>query len=340
MRWKRRRLLLRAFRKRRQLTVIADRTSNITSGDILVFATMRNEIARLPFFLDYYRKIGVRHFLIVDNDSTDGTRAYLEGQADVSLWTTAHSYKLSRFGVDWLTWLMMRHGHGHWCLTLDADEILVFPGLEGGDLVSLTGRLQADGQDAFGALLLDMYPKERLSTAKTAPGDDPFETLCWFDPAPYRATYQKKHQSLWIQGGVRERVFFRSRPERAPTLNKVPLVRWNRRYVYVSSTHSLLPPRLNHVFGATFGGLGRRQPSGALLHSKFLDLVVDKSAEEKDRREHFANSDLYEEYYDGLIADPILWHEGSVRYSGWRQLVELGLMADTASASGTGPAAI
>ena len=74
---------------------------------------MRNEIIRLPYFLEYYRKLGVAHFLIVDNDSDDGTGEYLADQPDVSLWHTTHSYKLSRFGVDWLTWLQIKIGRAH-----------------------------------------------------------------------------------------------------------------------------------------------------------------------------------------------------------------------------------
>ena len=127
MRLKRRRLLFRALRKRRQLTPVLDRTDLIAEGAILCFSTVRNEIIRLPYFLEYYRKLGVQNFLMVDNDSDDGTPDYLAAQPDVSLWQTAHSYKLSRFGVDWLTWLQIKYGHGHWCLTVDADEILVYP---------------------------------------------------------------------------------------------------------------------------------------------------------------------------------------------------------------------
>ena len=52
--------------------------------------------------LDHHRKLGVRHFLIVDNASTDGTAQLLD-QPDISLWTTSASYKASRFGMDWLT---------------------------------------------------------------------------------------------------------------------------------------------------------------------------------------------------------------------------------------------
>ena len=102
LRLKRRRFLFRAIRKRRELRPVTNRTKRIKPGDILLFSTQRNEAIRLPYFLKYYRDMGVNHFLIVDNDSTDGSVDYLADQKDVSLWTTPRSYKRSRFGVDWL----------------------------------------------------------------------------------------------------------------------------------------------------------------------------------------------------------------------------------------------
>ena len=60
--------------------MVSDKTGQIAPDDILAMATVRNEVVRLPFFLDHYRKLGVGHFLFVDNGSDDGTRAYLEGQ--------------------------------------------------------------------------------------------------------------------------------------------------------------------------------------------------------------------------------------------------------------------
>ncbi len=79
------------------MTPVADRTAQIKPSDILAFVTVRNEIRRLPFFLDYYRRLGVSHFLFVDNGSTDGGRELLEGEDDASVWTTDASYKRSRF---------------------------------------------------------------------------------------------------------------------------------------------------------------------------------------------------------------------------------------------------
>lgn len=127
MRLRRKRHQLRAFRKHFSLKLVADRTKKIRPGDILLFSTMRDEFVRLPFFLKYYRNLGVSHFIIVDNDSSDGGREYLAEQSDVSIWTTKSSYKRSKFGVDWLNWLQRKYGHGHWTLVVDPDELFIYP---------------------------------------------------------------------------------------------------------------------------------------------------------------------------------------------------------------------
>ena len=123
----RRRLQIRAFRKRRELALSVDRTASIEGGAVLAFVTIRNEKPRLPYFLDYYRKLGVAHFFFVDNGSDDGGHELLAEQSDVSLWRTEASYRKSRFGNDWLNWLRFLYGHGHWTLTVDPDEFLVYP---------------------------------------------------------------------------------------------------------------------------------------------------------------------------------------------------------------------
>lgn len=311
------------MRSRRQLQAVANRTGLIRRDDILAAATVRNETVRLPYFLDHHRRLGVGHFLIVDNASDDGTADYLRDQPDVSVWTTPHSYKSARFGVDWLTWLQLRYAHGHWCLTLDADEAFIYPYWDSRDLRALTGWLETNGACSFAAMMLDMYPQGPLSAQTYASGADPFKTLCWFDRGNYGIRQQLPLGNLWIQGGVRARCFFDADPRRAPTLNKTPLVKWDRRYAYVTSTHALLPRHLNRVYD-TQGG---ESASGILLHSKFLPEAVEKSHEEKARREHFSNSTLYDGYYDRVGGDPDLWCAASSRYTGWRQLEAMGLMS-------------
>jgi len=276
LRMRRKRKILRAIRKRRELSAVADRTREIRPGDILCFTTLRNERVRLSYFLRYYRDLGVDHFLMIDNASDDGSREFLAEQPDVSLWTTPHSYKRSNFGTDWINGLLRRHAHGHWALVVDVDEFLVYP-----------------------------------------------EIACWFDSGNYVMEKNPLYRNLWIQGGPRMREFFADNPERAPALNKIPLVKWQRSYAFVNSTHMLLPRGLNLVYDE-WGG---EKTSGCLLHAKFLDTFREKAREELKRRQHYANSHEYRAYHERLSKDSDLWCQWSEKYINWRQLEILGLMS-------------
>lgn len=319
-RWKRRGLLLRAWRARKALAPVADRTAAIRPGDVLCFATVRNEGLRLPYFLAHYRAMGVRHFLFVDNLSDDGSPAWLAREPDVSLWQTDESYRESRFGMDWMNRLLAVHGSGHWCLVLDADELLVYPDCEARELAELTRWLEARGAESLAAMMLDIYPKGRLSEARCAPGEDPVRALPCFDAGNYRAEFQQRYRNVSIRGGVRERAFFSGDPERGPHLHKLPLVRWHWRFAFLSSTHVALPRRLNRA------GAEENLPSGVLLHTKFLPGVIERSVEERRRGEHFTHAGRYADYYGAILADPDLRGAETVDYAGAGQLEALGLM--------------
>lgn len=323
MRWARKRLRARAYRKSLQLRNVVDRTSQVKEGDLLLFSTQRNEQIRLPYFLQYYRDMGVTHFFIVDNDSDDDTQDYLMDQPDVSLWHTKGSYKRSRFGVDWLNHLQSKYAHGHWCVVVDPDEFLLYPFCDTRPLRALTDWLDSCSIRAFSAMLLDMYPKGGLNDQPYVAGQNPFDIASWFDSGNYTISRNYHHWNLWIQGGCRSRMFFPDQPESAPALNKVPLVKWDRRYTYVNSTHMLLPRGLNLVYDE-WGG---EKASGILLHAKFLDTFGAKAEEELARNQHYAQSVEYKAYADQLKENPEIWCKWSERYINWRQLEILGLMS-------------
>jgi hypothetical protein len=305
------------------LSCAVDRTRQINPNDILCFSTLRNEKPRLAYFLKYYREMGISHFIIVDNGSNDGSTEYLLDQPDVSVWTTQSSYKRARFGVDWLNWLQSRYGHGHWNLVVDVDEFLVYPFCDTRPLRALTDWLDASSIRSFSAMLLDMYPKGSIDAFPCAEGQNPFEIASWFDSGNYTISRNKRYGNLWIQGGPRARAFFHDRPERAPALNKTPLVKWHRHYTYTSSTHTLLPRGLNLVYDE-WGG---EKASGCLLHAKFLDTFSEKAREELERKQHYAASHEYKAYHKHLKDNPNLWCKWSEEYINWRQLEILGLMS-------------
>jgi hypothetical protein len=323
LRLRRKRLRYRAFRKRRDLSAVIDRTQDYGRDAILLVAVLRNERIRLPYFLRYYRDLGVTHFLMVDNASDDGSRDYLAAQPDVSLWTTRASYRASRYGADWINWLLMRHGGGHWILAVDVDEFFIYPFCDTRPIRALTDWLDAGGVRSFPAMVLDMYPKGPVDAEPYREGGNPFDIANNFDGGNYMIARNGFYGNLWIQGGPRARTMFADRPREAPSLNKVPLVKWHWSYCFVSSTHMLLPRRLNLVFDE-WGG---EKASGCLLHAKFLSTFKAKVAEELERRQHFAESREYIAYAETLRDDADMWCKWSEKYINWRQLEILGIMS-------------
>ncbi|WP_108813378.1 glycosyltransferase family 2 protein [Loktanella sp. Alg231-35] len=323
LRLQRRRWRLRAKHKARELTAVADRTSKIAPNDILLFSTFRNEDVRLPYFLDYYRNLGINHFLMVDNGSEDGGQTFMKDQPDVSLWTTDAGYGDARFGMDWLTHLQGKYAPGHWALTVDVDEFFVYPFCDTRPLRGLADWLDASEVRSFGAMLLDMYPKGPVGHTSYERGADPFEVLNWFDPGNYIISRNPLLQNLWIQGGPRARTFFASKPKQAPALNKIPFVKWQSPYAYVSSTHMMLPRGLNLVYDQQ----GGEKASGVLLHAKFLNTFADRASHEAARAEHYRDGSEYKSYAERHGADPDLWCQWSEKYINWRQLEVLGLMS-------------
>jgi len=323
LRLERQGLLLRGVRRLTELKSIKQRTDKIRKKDILLFAKLRNEHVRLPYFLAYYRKLGVQHFLFVDNASTDGSADYLAAQPDVSLWKTDKSYKRSRFGMDWLNGLLSRYAHNHWTVVVDVDEFLIYPYWETRPLSALTDWLDSCRRRSFGTILLDMYAKEPINETRYVQGEDPFGQLAWFDAANYSFRRNGRYRDLWIQGGPRQRVFFSDWPEMAPALNKIPLVRWRFGTVYRSSMHNLMPRGLNQVYAE---GGGERL-CGALLHAKFIDTFAEKAQEEVSRGQHYAGSREYKVYDQKAALGLHMWTPSSTRYEGWRQLDDLGLVS-------------
>lgn len=314
------RLWARALRHAGELEPKVVRSAELARAGHLLVCCARNEMPRFGSFLRHYRKLGVDHFLVIDNESTDGLEEYLAAQPDCSVWRAKGSYKASNFGMDWCNHLLNRYGVGKWCVTVDPDELLVYPYCEERDLRSLTAYMASIEQFALFTVLVDAYGKGRLSDANLPPDGDPFEICPYFDRFNLTQKFNPVYQNFWVQGGVRMRRFFAAQPSRAPALNKVPLVKWRKGLYYVSSMHHLNDPSLNCTVKAEL-----RAVSGVLLHFKYLSLLRVKAEEEMQRQEHYAGSVEYKAYFGA--GDPVLYDaEVSLRYSGSRIFEEHGFM--------------
>lgn len=320
MLWNFLRLHAQALKFSRWLTIRQDRKYNIGENDIILFSVMKNEAHRLPYFIDYYRKLGVNHFILIDNASSDHFNEVVAGQEDVTTFYTDASYKASNFGMHWLNYLLRKYGSGHWCLTCDPDEFIVYPEMEGRDLHDLTAYLSSTREESFFTCMIDMYGDKPVEQCHYEEGTDPIETCGYFDKAGYVKTYLHGLRNFWIQGGVRRRVFARQHPQNAPALNKVPLIKWKQYFAYVESMHMAIPRRLNE-------SVSPNKATGALLHFKFISQLRDKVDVELKAKQHFNDSAEYKQYdrvikeSQGLF-DPTI----SEKYEDWRTLAKLGLI--------------
>lgn len=151
------------------------------------FLCVKNAATRIPYFLDYYRRLGVGTFFFVDNDSSDGSRELLLAQPDVVLYWTDESYQEANAGRRWTDELLDRYGADSWCLTLDIDEFLLFPFCEAIDLPTFCRYLEAQRYDGLFTVMLDFYPGGDLADAAYAAGDPVFDVApCYDDVERYR----------------------------------------------------------------------------------------------------------------------------------------------------------
>jgi hypothetical protein len=313
-------LLRQVSRHRKDLRLVQDNLRAIRADDVILVSCLRNELVRLPFFLEYYRNLGVDRFLFIDNDSTDGFKDWIRTFEDCSVWHTKSSYLASNFGMQWCNHILSRYGNGHLCLTVDPDEFLVYPHMTTRNLKDLGVYLRDDERESMHVVMLDAYGNGALSETIYKAGDNPFEICPYFDRDGY---IQRPgiNASTWIQGGPRMRVFTRENPELAPALNKIPLVWWKPEFCYRSSMHDGYPVRLNRAHTPREVSL-----TGCLFHFKLMSVLLDKAREEVDRKQHYAGSREYRSYLD---SEQIRFYETgiSAKYESPEQLIELGLMS-------------
>lgn len=286
----------------------------IGNDTILLFMRIRNEELRLPWMLTYYRALGVGAFFIVDNHSSDGSTEYLLAQDDVFLFHTTQSYAAANYGMAWINTLLDDFAMGHWAITVDADEMLVYPASETTGLDMLTRYLDTTGADSLRAPLLDMYSAQPIREAHYNKGTNFLDTCSYFDTGSFSADGRK---------GPRQRVFWGDDRElqgaRPPYLVKVPLVKWQPKHRYKASTHL--------IENATNGDV-----SGVLLHFKFFSDFHEKVLTAVQEGEYWHGSEQYAVYLEKLQRNPDLsaYYPGSVCYHNSEQLVTLGYMSDSA----------
>ena len=218
-------------------------------GEIRVFLLVRNELTRLPWLLAYYRDLGVDRFLVLDNDSDDGTRDWLLAQGpDVHLFHTEASFAASGAGMRWTNRLLDEHGSGRLVPHGRRRRGPGLPALRDGAAAGadrLPRPVRGRGDDGA-----DARPLRRGAARRGcyAPGQSLIEAFPWFDATGYVRRDSNDFPYFRLHGGCRARMFH-EHAAAGPVLQKVPLIRWRPEIKYTSSKHTAFPCRLADVSG-------------------------------------------------------------------------------------------
>jgi hypothetical protein len=283
-----------------------------------------NEAHRLPYLFSYYRQMGIEHFIIIDNRSTDHTYDLIKDAPDISAFAANGLYKKARFGIDWVNHVLNRYCADKWILHVDADEFLVYPHMDMRSLSEFTALLEARNQTSLPSVMIDMYSDRDHAENLYIQGDDPLSTCSLFDGKGYVSHLDPITSTLWIKGGVRGRLYFPDDFNRGPALNKTPLLKWKRHFAFLKSAHQLSPPYLNR------GGEvpGDQQIRGALLHFKFLSDFASKLKSEKARQQHTNEYTAYNQSSSDAQTPLNFVGPYTRRYEGWHSLQAEGLIGE------------
>ena len=141
----------------------------------MVISNIKDEIARLPYFLNYYRKLGAKSFVFVDNESKDQSANFLKDQPDVTLYHAPEKYfSKSKQGTEWANALSYKHALGRWVLVADVDELLTWPGCHRQGLKGLVKEAERLGLNRVFTPMIDVYSPVPCSEMEPYQPGEPF----------------------------------------------------------------------------------------------------------------------------------------------------------------------
>ena len=261
-----------------------EKLAEVNEAPVAVVSCLRNERFMLPRFLEHYRALGVRGFLMVDNGSDDGSFDYLAAQPDVALFSVDTPYSESQYGVAWQQALLANLRPNRWSLVADLDELLVLAADLSGDLPALVETPAFRGADAARLFMLDMYPEGPLSGADFR-AEGPFAQAGFVDREPFLAVTGARgpysDAPVWTSA-LRHRLIPGARSDLF-VAQKIALLKYR--------------PWMRLSAGLHFVADARLAPRDLIFaHFKYNAAFHAKARAEVARRQHFNNAEEYRKY--------------------------------------------
>ena len=155
------------------------RTLDTAPGDVILIAVVRDGSYYLDAFFRHYRAMGIRHFVFIDNGSTDGTIERIRAERGTVI--DQCNLPLGRYEDLIRAYPAQTYGKDRWCLYVDMDEMFDFEGRETVGIAGLVQYLEARGHTALMAQMLDMFPKAALQETTNLPYKQVLQQFIYFD---------------------------------------------------------------------------------------------------------------------------------------------------------------
>ncbi len=277
------------------LTLLKKSVSADDRFSAVAVSAVKNDLVYMKKMLPYYRQLGLKHFIFIDNGSEDGTVEFLAEQPDVTLYQASYPFKGEK-KVGWKLQTIARLGLKRWYLWLDSDEFFAYPGMEKMSFHELLALLESRGIGAMRGFMLDMYPKYPLMQ-QTGSDADFLEDYCYFDV--YGKYYVMNGIDHILSGGMRNRMMGIDNLR----LDKIPLVYCTRGRI----------PSENHTIFSMDKRVFQDQFCCVLKHYKFLPSDYKKYREiAENDHSGYASNEIQKKYVQ--MTELCAYGEESAKY--------------------------
>lgn len=260
-------------------------------NELVVACIFRNGYLHINSFLTHYRSLGVKHFVFIDNGSTDGSPSLLSECSDITLLRTSAPYAVYENVMK--TFLVEKFCRGRWCLFADIDELFDYPLSKWCSLAEFLSYLNRHDYTAVITQLLDMFADTPLCEVRSKPDDSLREKYIYYDLSAIR---KRRYLSpvpdpriMGHFGGIRKHAF--------GTLNgltKISLFLLDGNLVPFFLWHHTRNSRIADV-------------TTVLLHFPFVETFTEKVHEAAGSGRYGpVTEDEYMAYQCGLLATPRL----------------------------------